>query len=64
MMVFDQRRVSSQRGAVMMMQNLDEGEMDFLFAQDLCMKTKTDVEWVEKKISRFWARSFTLLMER
>jgi hypothetical protein len=44
MMVFDERRVSSQRGAVMMMQNLDEGEMDSFFAQDLCMKT--DIEWV------------------
>jgi hypothetical protein len=43
MMVFGERRVSSQRGAVMMMQNLDGGEMDSFFVRDLCMET--DVEW-------------------
>jgi hypothetical protein len=43
MMVFGERRVSSQRGAVTMMQNLDEGGMDSFFVQNLCMKT--DVEW-------------------
>jgi hypothetical protein len=39
MMVFDERRVSSQKGAVMMMQNLDEGEMDSFFVQNLGRKT-------------------------
>jgi len=34
MMEFDERRVSSQRGAVMMMQNLDEGEMGFFLCSE------------------------------
>jgi hypothetical protein len=52
MMVFDERRVSSQRGAVMMMQNLDEGEMDSFFVQDLCMKTDVG-GWQKRKFLGF-----------